>query len=223
MRQNEHNPRRWPASCGTLLTALAGASLFLSGCHACCDGIMGRDPCATIPPGAIPSPVGTYACQWQTAQIAKADLDKFVIHQNEWYMGGDTLGPDGKRHMTKIADRLPHVPCPVIIATSDNEELDNTRREFVVKKLADAGVDDAENRVVLAVPEAEGMYGQEAVRNGTIRQMGIGGMGMGGGMMGGGMGGGMMGGGMGGGMFGGGMGGGMFGGGGMGGGGMGFF
>ncbi len=88
------------------------------------------------------------------------------------------------------------------------------RRRIIVGKLAEVGLADADQRVIIEKPEGEGLYGLEAARYGSMRQMGVTGGGMGGGMGGGGMGGGMGGGGMGGGMMGGGMGGGMMGGGG---------
>jgi hypothetical protein len=194
-----------------LALALLSALAFSTGCR-WCDRLCGHDPCATIPKGAIPQPNGTYACQWQNAQIDRAQAGKFVIQKYEWYKGGETLGPDGKRHVATIAKQLPHVPYPVVVATSDDEDVDNTRREFIVQRLSEAGVEDAEERVVLAVPEGEGLYGLEAQRFGTARQMGIMGFGNsmgGGGMMGGGGFGGA--GGFGGGGFGG-MGGGMMGG-----------
>ncbi|MBS0207421.1 MAG: hypothetical protein JSS27_00570 [Planctomycetes bacterium] len=179
--------------------------------NSCPDhGLLDCDKCASIPNGAIPPPAGTYNCQWQHAQMDRGEASKFVVFQNEWYMRGKTLGPDGHRHVVKIAKTLDSVPYPVVIATSDDEGLDEERRVFVIQALAENGYTGSPERVVVAKPEQEGLYGQESALYGLRRAMG-GGMGMGMGGMGG-MGGGGMGGmgggmGMGGSMMGGGMGG----------------
>jgi hypothetical protein len=146
----------------------------------------------------------------------RADAGKFVIHQNEWFKGGKTLGPDGQRHVELMAMQLSHVPYPVIISRSDDEQINNERRQIIVDQLAKAGVADAGQRVVIDTPEGEGLYGPEAARYGSMRMLGITGFGGSGGGGGGGFGGGGFGGG---GFGGGGFGGGGFGGGGFGGGG----
>jgi hypothetical protein len=166
--------------------------------------------CPDFPPGAIPPPAGTYNCRWQTAQMARADAGKFVIHQNEWFMGGTTLGPDGRRHLEQIVARAADAPYPVVISRSDNDALNGERQNLIAAQLAAAGVPHAAERVVIDKPEGEGLYGPEASRYGSQRVLGI--TGFGGGGIGGG-----------GGFGGGGLGGGGFGGGGVGGGGGGGF
>jgi len=194
--------------------SLSAALLAATGCRF--HHPIGPDNCAAITPGAIPPLTGTYVCQWQHAQMERADAGKFVINQCEWLAGGTTLGPEGSQHILKIAKTVGDTPFPIIVSRSDDEQLNETRRQRIVEQLLVAGLTDADQRVFVDRPEAEGLYGPEASRYGSMRQLGINGGMMGG--MGGGMGGGMMGGGMGGmgGGFGGGMGGGM---GGMGGGG----
>ncbi len=181
---------------------------------------IGPDKCANIPPGSIPAKTGTYTCQWQTAQIERAQAGKYVIQQSEWYMNGTTLGPDGRRHVDQIAKCVSQTPFPVVVAQSDDEELNEKRRQALVEKLATCGLADADQRVVIDRPEGEGLYGPEATRYGSLRMLGLSGGGFGGGGGGGGFGGGGLGGGGGGGGLGGGLGGG---GGGIGGGGMGFY
>ncbi len=179
---------------------------------------IGADRCAAFKPGSMPQRTGTYTCQWQTAQMDRAEAGKYVIYPSEWYMGGKTLGPDGRYHLKRMAHDLPHVPYPVVVASADDDELNEARREAVVGQLANAGFEDADQRVIVDRPEGEGLSGPEAARFGANRMFGRppGGFGGGAGGGGGGLGGG------GGGLGGGGMGGGGFGGGGMGGG-MGFF
>jgi hypothetical protein len=139
------------------------------------------DQCADIPCGAIPPPAGTYSCQWQTEQIARAQQDFFVIHQTEWYLGGKQLGPDGRKHVSQIAKRLGEGSSPVIVSATDDDKLNSARRQAVVESLLTLGVPDADSRVVSGESEAEGLYGQEAVRYGTTRLGGTGTTGAGGG------------------------------------------
>jgi hypothetical protein len=95
-------------------------------------------------------------------QIDKAEADDFVIYKHEWYMGGKELGPYGRYHIQLIARRIPSVPFPVMIQVTEDASLNEARRKAVVRMLQDAGVADAEQRVVLGYPEAEGLYGEEA-------------------------------------------------------------
>jgi hypothetical protein len=151
---------------GALL--MLGAAAFASGCHDTgCDWVWPTDRCADIPCGAIPRPAGVYNCQWQNEQKLRAEQDKYVIYQYEWYMGGDRLGPDGRRHVDTIAKKLDSVPFSVIIEKSNNVNLNETRRKYIVATLTSLGVGDAEKRVVVDYSEAEGFDGAEAVRLGN--------------------------------------------------------
>lgn len=187
--------------------------VMLSGCCSTC-GRVHFNKCADIPKGAIPQPTGTYACQWQRAQIDRGRLDNFVVHENEWHRGGDKLGPAGAKHVEQLAGELVDPNARVIIEshydTDENEvdeELNEVRREAVVKALAAKGIANADSVVVVGYSNAEGLYGMESVLIGGRRLQG--------GRIGGGGGGGFGGGGFGGGGFGGGgLGGGGFGGGG---------
>ncbi len=156
-----------------LVWLLAGSISLLAGCRAS-GGLFGVDRCADIPPGAIPQPVGTHVCQWQTAQQDRAERDDFVIFNLEWEAGGQVLGPKGKRHAECLAEAVEQVPYPIVIATSDDAVLDETRRQHVIEMLAANGVEDPAARVVLGESEAEGLYGPEAVRLGDARLIGTG-------------------------------------------------
>jgi hypothetical protein len=145
---------------------LLGAMLPAAGCHQT-GYFWPTDRCADIPCGAIPQPPGVYSCQWQTAQKLRAEQDKFVIYQCEWFEGGDHLGPAGRRHIEAIAQRLDGVPYPVLIEKSENTTLDETRKKEVIATLTNLGVAQAERRVILGYSEAEGLDGTEAVRLGN--------------------------------------------------------
>jgi hypothetical protein len=143
-----------------------GVAVLAAGCHET-GYVCPTDRCADIPCGAIPRPAGIYSCQWQTEQKLRAEQDKYVIYQYEWYAGGKRLGPDGRRHIEAIAKRLDGVPYPVIVEKSDDPALNETRRKSVVEMLTSLGATDAERRVILGYSEAEGFDGAEAVRLGN--------------------------------------------------------
>jgi hypothetical protein len=184
-----------------------------------------HDPHADIPKGAIPQPVGTLTGAFLNRQADKAECDDFILYYNEWQEGTNQFGPHGASHMEQIAQRLASVTFPVVIQPVGDPVLNKLRRQTVVDILVQAHYLDANDRVVIAHSNAEGLFGDEAERiyPAMISGAGRGGGGGfgGGGFGGGGLGGGGLGGGLGGGGFGGGLGGGGFGGGGLGGGGFG--
>jgi len=120
--------------------------------------------CRRVPPGAIPVTSGSYVRQWEATERAKAAADAFVIYGHEWYQGGLDLGPYGRYHLNLIAQRLPGVPFAVVIQPDLREEYNAARRQLVIHYLARHGVADAAQRVVIAFPQAEGLYGEEAPR-----------------------------------------------------------
>jgi hypothetical protein len=138
----------------------------------------------------MPSPNGTYACQWQTAHAGRAEADDFVIYQNEWAGDTNRLGPYGERHLEQLGSRLVESPMPLVIERSPNAELDESRRQSLVAVLAHWGMVDAEERVTVGRAEAEPLYGIDApnISRGYVGGRGgrSGGGGLGGGLGGGG-------------------------------------
>ncbi|MER3416616.1 MAG: hypothetical protein C4297_10440 [Gemmataceae bacterium] len=132
----------------------------LAGCHTTHPWCV--DNCSDVPPGALPAPAGTYVREFQNVQAGKAEMDDFVIYKHEWYMGGKDLGPYGLYHLDQIARRLPEVPFPVMIQAHADPELNEARRQTVIAQLAMRGIQDAQERVVVGYPAAEGLYGEEA-------------------------------------------------------------
>jgi hypothetical protein len=199
-----------------VLGALVGPGTCRAGCG--CGWGHWRE---LLQPTTCPAVTGTYTRQLFDQQAAKAEADDFVIYKNEWYMGGMALGPFGSYHITEIVRRLAEVPFPVVIQPQIGDPaLDLARRDVVVRALAQAGVPDAEQRVLVAYPQAEGLYADIQAQRTYLFMMlpGIysfrllygGGYGLGGGLFGGGLygaglyGGGLLGGGLyGGGIFGG--------------------
>lgn len=126
------------------------------GCHTEPKG------CQDITPGAIPQPSGTYLCQWNHAETARAAQDKFVIYQYEWSADGTKLTPFGQEHVGRIAQALPQVCFPVVIEPVSDPRLNEIRRMAVLEALANCHVAIMPDRVVVAQSEAEGLYGLEA-------------------------------------------------------------
>ncbi len=184
------------------------------------------DRCSDVPPGSLPEPLGTFSNELLCRQAAKGEADQFVIYYNEWLDYDTVLGPFGSDHFARIVARLPLVPLPVVLQPEpDKPELNTRRHAALVAALTQARIPDADKRVIVGTPWAEGLFGEESQRayapiptgggNGNANGFGGGRNGFGGGFNGGGFGNGFGGG------FGNGFGGGGFGGGGFGGGGFG--
>lgn len=120
------------------------------------------DNCSSIPQGAIPVPNGTFVHAWVDAQANKAEADDFVFYRQEWCMGGQELGPYGRYHLHQVVKRLPKVPFPVVVQPTLDDQLNETRRQLLVQYLAINGIVDADHRVIVAFPDAEGLNGEEA-------------------------------------------------------------
>jgi hypothetical protein len=119
--------------------------------------------CANIPKGALPAPPGTYVNKFIEIQSGIAEADDFVLYKHMWFKAGTELGPLGRYQLDLISRRLARVPFPVVVETSMNDSLDQQRREIIVSLLAARGFTDP-SRVVVAFPQAEGLYGDEAPR-----------------------------------------------------------
>jgi uncharacterized membrane protein YgcG len=160
----------WTSALSSILLALA-----VSGCQS------GHKACEDIPPGAIPQPNGAYLCQWNHAEIARADRDNFVIYQYEWSADGTKLTQFGQEHMKRIAQGLPQVCFPVVIEPSSDQNLNEIHRMAVLEALANCHASIVPERVVLGRSEAEGLYGQEAlgVERGMLGNQAGGGQGAG--------------------------------------------
>jgi hypothetical protein len=133
-----------------------------------------RNNCEDIPKGAIPPCTGTHVREIMKTQAELAEADDFVIYEHEWLYdpvalcGSIRPGPYGSYHLTQIAKRLPTAPFPVLIQVNPDDRLNEGRRVVVVQYLKANGIEDAETRVIIGFPQAEPLYGEEAV--GTFRQ-----------------------------------------------------
>jgi hypothetical protein len=171
---------------------LACAGILLAAATGCCFkcGQFKTDHCADFPAGAMPQPVGTYACRWQRAHQNLADDNYFEVYENEWFLGGAELGRGGQRHLQQMAKRLMTEPHQVRVQphfdveqNAPSRELNDARVAEVIESLAELGVENAGELVVLSPSRAEPLHGPEATRLGDLRLQGSrGGLGLGGGI-----------------------------------------
>jgi hypothetical protein len=146
---------------GVLLLGLATGC-----CHdKCCCGGDGGDGVV------VPPPAGTYTRAIFDFQAQKAEADDFVIYKNEWFNAGIKLGPYGEYHLNQIAQRLPAVPFPVVIQPEADPGLNQARLEVILTCLANKGIPDAEHRVIIAYPQAEGLFGECEAESAFLRML----------------------------------------------------
>jgi hypothetical protein len=117
-----------------------------------------------IPAGAQPQPVGSSVRDHFGRQAAKAEQDDFVVYNYEWDGESTRLTRNGARRFGSVAPRLASEPFDFIIEPSADERLDDARRRALVTLVARQGIPNADDRVVVAYPSAEGLFGDEAPR-----------------------------------------------------------
>lgn len=121
-----------------------------------------HDHCADIPRGAIPQPAGTFSGQWHATQAAAAEVEQLTIYQADWRAQSDQLGPFGQRRLEQMAEQLQTCPNPIVIERSDSYDLDESRRQTVLVALAERGIANPLERVVVGYSSAYSLYGLEA-------------------------------------------------------------
>ncbi len=181
-----HTARLWR---NTIAAALLGA---VTGC------------CCSTPGHGLPSwmrlqrtmavpdvmPLGSITRAHWHMQETNGEAADFVIHRNEFVDNSSQLSPYGRDHILEIAARMPSAPFPVIVQRSPNNadpELDQIRRDIVVRVLTDLGNVDADQRVVVSQPYSDGINSMEGEFDyGRFRRSrNNGGLGFGGGFSGG--------------------------------------
>jgi hypothetical protein len=146
----------WPF--GVLLLGLLASHVRADDPCGCCN----RRCCSHIQPALPAEPLGAHVRRFEAVQVANAQASNFEIYLDEWYEGGKTLGPYGQYHITQIAQRLPAVPFAVKVQPCNDVTLNELRRQIVVTALLNLGIRDADSRVIIAYPQAEGLRGEEA-------------------------------------------------------------
>lgn len=150
---------------------------------------------------AIPDvmPLGSIVRSHWHVMETNAEAADFIMYRCEFVDGSSELTPAGRNHISEIAARMPSTPFPVIVEQSLNNsdpEVDQIRRDLVVRVLTDLGNADAARRTFVSQPYGNGLNSLEAEQDfGRFRSVrrngnnGFGGTGGGGGAGGGGGGG----------------------------------
>ncbi len=155
--------RRWaPAAC-LLMGLLTGCATYE--CNR--DARIARHAGAS---GQLPPPNGAATLEILHGQAQKAEASDFVVTLDEWTMDGIELGPHGQRHLAAIARRLTTGPAngagpvnyPVVLEPGFDANVNETRRQVLVRLLLANGVADANDRVIIAYPQAEYLFGDQA-------------------------------------------------------------
>lgn len=126
-------------------------------------------------PAIPPAPQGSFVRRFMDVQATKAEASDFVVYLDEWYRAGDKLGPYGDYHLNQVANRISTVPFPVIVEPTHDGALNEKRRQLVVTRLSNLGVQDANVRVVIGHAQSEDMRSEDIERafaNYTIQQNG---------------------------------------------------
>lgn len=151
---------------------------WLSGvCFVAITGCAGTDTARqSYSPTRVPGLGQVSDAIWQDQEV-NAEASKFVVYGHEFQRGVARLNTGGEDHVKQIAARLQEgVPFPVVIERSmnspapseyqypvhPNPALDNERRAVVIAALRLMGVEDAEQRVVVAPAFTESATEQEA-------------------------------------------------------------
>lgn len=162
-------------------TGCGADTLDVGRCGTACRTV-GGEPwrAADMPCGAIPAPPGSYVRGYQRAMVSEAEQYHWIVERHEWYGGGESLGPAGRRHVGQLAAEIsadPECPTSVVIEASqvfvEPEQTidaavaaaatqDETRRQAVVAALFEQGVLDADERVVIEPVDRVGLRGLEA-------------------------------------------------------------
>lgn len=120
--------------------------------------------------GTISDPI------WQNQEV-NAEMSDFVVYQHEFERNSEWLTTNGEDHVKQIAARLQQgqdaqvvVERSMVSARADtthkypvhpNPELDLQRRDIIVRSLLALGVEDADERVLVAPAFAQGITGNE--------------------------------------------------------------
>jgi hypothetical protein len=153
---------------------LALVCLAATGCANCCCGDghghgRGHGGLFGGASGAAhdrPFPLGQVTDSFWETQQTNAEAADFIFYDHEFrfdtrsHVDTAELAPGGKKKLMQVALRLEHVPFPVVIEESqhgDRPELDEARRQTVIRELNRLGVTNADGRVVVASAFVEGI------------------------------------------------------------------
>jgi hypothetical protein len=97
--------------------------------------------------GTVLDPTGT--------RSGRADRVGFLLVEDDFQLRSPELSPGGQQQLDQIAGRIGHVQIPVVVAETNNSNLDQQRRNQVVAQLEQRDIQVARGRVVIDSPPAK--------------------------------------------------------------------
>lgn len=145
----------------SLLNLACGVAMLATvGCATC-------DECTVCEDPAIPAmhPLGAVSQAHYDAMQANGEAADFVISEGEFEPNSADLSPSGRDHILEVGARMGGTPFPILVepSSSANPQIDQMRRDMVVRVLTDLGNADAGHRTVISRPYSDGISGAEAV------------------------------------------------------------
>jgi hypothetical protein len=119
-----------------------------------------QQPDRALPP---PAPAGANVNSVVQSQIDGAMADRFTVYRHEWANDGDIPGDYGSRHLDEIARRIDETDHPVLIERDADNQLNELRRDYLVRYLAARNITQPDRRVIVGRPTAPGISGDEAI------------------------------------------------------------
>lgn len=154
------------------ITVVAMAPLMV-GCQKCSNWAAHcplGDLCTPGHSNAIPDsfPLGSINRAHYHTMETNAEATDFILHRYDFIGSTAELTPSGKDHVLEVAARMRQAPFPVLIERSLNNadpELDEARREIIVRILNDLGNPDANQRTIISQPYTKGLNSNEGVQS----------------------------------------------------------
>jgi hypothetical protein len=97
--------------------------------------------------GTVLDPTGT--------RSGRANRVGFLLVEDDFQLRSPELSPGGQQQLDQIASRIGHVQIPVVVAETNNSNLDQQRRNQVVAQLEQRDIQVARGRVVIDSPPAK--------------------------------------------------------------------
>ena len=152
------NRRTLPVACCVLVAA---CSVLLSGCSTpppTHEQLLG-------PAYDRPFPLGQVSDAFWESQQTNAEASDFIFYDHEFEGESENLTPGGRDHLLQVGLRLKQVPFPIVIEQSvgnQKPELDRQRRQRIVDRLMQMGVNGVtDQRVIIAPALAAGITAME--------------------------------------------------------------
>lgn len=138
------------------------ATISFTGC-ANKQGILDVDAFADVQAGAVPEPVGTKVCQWQTAQTQQAAKDQAVLYKADFIGQSEALAPSATDKIVQALRNGTASSQVWMVEPSGDSYRDSIRLNSVRQLLVFWGVPNPQ--VGTGIPAALGMPGVLAESN----------------------------------------------------------